>query len=1154
MRDPGAVNPRQLLDEAFVELDGPEPSWTTRMIAPIIIRGLKRKRDGEDWGAAIGRLRRELQQLDDALGRVASRLDEQAAQLSPATHPDQWWAAQQRAIDAAADAGDVDQAINVWSDAWTASLEADARDLAVRIPDVEADLAPPLAEAMHAVLDALGAPPRDLAVQIETLLDKPIGPSAAARLGALHTRARAEELLAAGQADEAQRLVDQTLRGDDPSADCYVTAGLVAEADEAWVLADHYYSQAVDRGAVGWPTLLHPSTPPARLMVADARRRRAEDPDRAITLYTTALDSADGVPGEGAYTATDVKLELARLLEVKDPIAASDRYADAAADYFNSGLNARAAEFFQAACRLNPAEPTWWWLRAEALRLSALRPGRPDDVQLLFQARTALTEGSRRGVPRTDQGWVRVTEALLDKAINGPDPAQLVLLERALLLDANYRNGYAFLGDALAEQGYPQAARQTAEQGYLLDPWDSAGVSQVIRMRIETGDYAGAIDAVDGQLWLEPDPTELLTWKALAHLRRHEAQTAADVLADLEPTAWVRLLRAEAAASLGDYAKAQKTFRALHRYVRGEDPTMEAWAGFQTGKPELLEQAIEHYRERVAWPRPMSNDLRDLGQMLLVRGDRERDDLADGERWLRAGLAATRMADDLVQLPDHELDLVRHAVRGKSHEREVNDILAGLGPVIDERRRELLDREPDPESTAGQLAQARAALADGRPEPALEIYRRLIEESALIEESPLVEWQHGAERAEDMLLEQADQLIAAGRFPEAGERYEMISTAPVHVARDDLRHALLIRWAFAACVEARTDDAAHYLRSIPEEELGAALFEPATAVFTTDPGRLWDLRRGLVELTGRAYAWSAGQSTALEKLIDTLPYGQAYQLGLDAIRWRRATTPSVALEVRLGRAHHDLIDTETFNAGFAELRFDVLGELGVQITDVRISGVDDLDEEVEYRLFGDPVAIARTPAGASDRLEVIFDELGRVVRQQLYRLLGPDDVVLWAQGWDASGPADEAVASLAPDERVALTAVLRRLLREGVPIRDRRAVLDGFGPTQPGADRVRTVRLALRQEIAAAVGEAPRVVLPRTLEAAVVDGLTGGGRGWELGRSDAFWLSASLDAWLADQPPEAVVIVSDPRIRVVVWRLLAARKPRVRVVAEEELA
>jgi len=135
------------------------------------------------------------------------------------------------------------------------------------------------------------------------------------------------------------------------------------------------------------------------------------------------------------------------------------------------------------------------------------------------------------------------------------------------------------------------------------------------------------------------------------------------------------------------------------------------------------------------------------------------------------------------------------------------------------------------------------------------------------------------------------------------------------------------------------------------------------------------------------------------------------------------------------------------------------------------------------------------------------------------------------------------------------------LLREGLAISDRNSILDGFAEAENGgpSDALRALGVIRRKLYPAILGPDRDIeirTLPEHLEARVGAGLPSGKWSeWELDRISATSLAKDLRQWCAEQfasGPGAVKVANWPT-RPFVWHLLAAIRPRIYVVAREEL-
>jgi tetratricopeptide (TPR) repeat protein len=1211
--EPGRrLDVKQVLLDGLARLDTADLSASARSVLPALLGALPKRRSRTDLSAAIQRIRADLHSLDDVLAAVQESLDEAVASLTAGSEVDAWWCERQRRIEAAERDGDAGDGLPLWIDAFTEALAAGEVASCLEIIGFRQQRSPELAEALRAIVTTDAGELDDGAfAALDLLFAESVAPlttAAAVRLGVLRTRvllaaghvqraaqaadeaierarrdegaapslaaaahvlqiepgstrtsplealalaARAEVHLRSGEVDAGRELVTRALRIVAAPVDVHVVAGMLAEADRAWALAEDHYAEALRTGIDSRPSLMLQPTP-ARLKIATARQCRDVEPKRAETLYASALK--DPPPGGSDELIADIHVELGRLLQAEDAASAAIAYADAANSYGAAGLHARAAECYGKACDLQPSQARYWWSQAESLRLLAVRELGVADRNLLEQALDSLRRGLALENPDTSYAWVLVTRALIEAPLYGHRLDQLVLIERSLLVDEDYLTGYSFLIDQLRERGYPHHAYAAARQRHALTPWDAQAVATLIQQCIELERYDEAEDVLKGQLWLEPENVDLLEKQALILLRRDRPEEAAQILKAARTSPSIRLMRADAHVMRGSYDLAQREFYKLYGKLDDSDALLlQGWAAFQSGSPELLDQAIEIYRERMASnPFPTVEGL-DLAQMLLVRGDRERGDLEEGERLLREGVANANLLDDLVHLETVELSLLRHRVLGQPHERQVRTLLDSLLGDIKARRLELRRRRLKPDSTAGKLAAARTALADGAPEQALEIYQGLVGEHDLPTSEVLI----GVGRAADALLAAGDASVEAGHVEEAATSWARVDAVlpqlPARAPRVAARRCLI------HSVEGRSEQALVELVNLFSDEEGAEILAETVTAFASHLRMLWAIHAALVDFATRENVFTPMQRESLAAVAAQLPFSHAYRAGRGDLSPRTAS-PLVALEVLLGGDHHDLAESTELNWGIPALRDQLAREMGVRIQGVRVSGSDDIDGQlVEFRLFAERIGQVFLIPDTPDRVTPVLRGLEKALRERLYRLIGPDDISLWLEDWSpGSTPARSLVRSYGRERRLALAQVLRMLLREEVPISDRKAILDAFNACDPSSGPLtllREVRVRLGDVLARLSPPAQRFTLPASLEDRIQAGLAPSGDRWELDRNEAIAIVLELRTWLAGLPAvRRSIVVTHPLVRPFVWRLLAAEPEPVRVLTEEELA
>jgi flagellar biosynthesis component FlhA len=209
------------------------------------------------------------------------------------------------------------------------------------------------------------------------------------------------------------------------------------------------------------------------------------------------------------------------------------------------------------------------------------------------------------------------------------------------------------------------------------------------------------------------------------------------------------------------------------------------------------------------------------------------------------------------------------------------------------------------------------------------------------------------------------------------------------------------------------------------------------------------------------------------------------------------------------------------------------------------------------------VTVPAEPQDAQGVAGLVLAHFERAVRDNLFRLISVDDVDLWRRGWNVlQAPGWESVRT-ATDEfsRLRLARLLRMLLREGLPISDRNSILAGFAEAEDSGrpDAIDALGIIRRRLYPAILGPDRDVrihALPDPLEARIAAGLSPDtSNQWELDRSVAASLAKDLRQWCAEQsqPGPVVVQVASRRTRPIAWHLLAAVRPRIYIVATEEL-
>jgi tetratricopeptide (TPR) repeat protein len=979
--------------------------------------------------------------------------------------------------------------------------------------------------------------------------------------------ALAETQLDEDEVEAARETVRRATGTDSTHTDALIASGLVHERDGYWALADDAYDLAVQGDPMATDeVLLRPV--PARLLVRAAMSSAADVRD-SVALLNRALD--EGI-GEGdhlerdAYRARGEQLvKLAREEDEQGRDAEARKHRAEAAEslfeagfrYQSSGRLPRALGLFGRACELAPDVAEFRWSYAEGLRLDASRMDNTVDLTRLGEARDQMDLGLSLRPPGSGEAWVLVAQALIAEGLSDGNQDPALLAERALLNDPSYTAGYGFLAGILRRQGLVQEAFEASsdcrEHVRASDPF----LFDVhLNLLVDREEYDEALVLIDYQSLRQPDAGPLVAARADVLLRMQEPDEALSVLSGQEPTDSVRLLRGLCLFAAGDVEASRAEFWSLWNDTQsGPAGDIAGWAAFRAG---MLDEAIALYRDRREHAPAITPYTRDLGQMLLVRGE-----VAEGASLLEEGIDACPHVGELRQLADDELEYVRQATTHTSHGPEVAEILAELGRRIDRRCRQLLESRRPAEDVGAQLASARLALHDGRPLEALTIYEKLVGTDQVPETL------QAAVRAGRSGLEAGDELFGRDDRHGARDHWSAVARAMSGKPGDDargLRQSLACRQRLADLVDGSHEEFATWLTDvIGEDDLERRLTD-AVGTLADDPGHLWALRDGLLAVRDRAQV-RAEVRRLLDRVADSLPLSRVYHLDPDEADTLRSSFLFFnPLELRFGPAVEHLSQSRELRTDTMKLQERIEHETGVRIPWVSAVADPGLDDrQVDVRVYGGWAGTTFLSDPEETWIRQVMEKLEKRVRGHLFRLVGVDDVALWPQSWDLS-VADAPTWDLTDPraDRLRLARVLRMLLREQVSVRDRQMIVEGVR-SPAGKDRrseaaTLSTLLHVRRELGAeALGVGPDtfvVPLPSDLEDRVAAGLPPDRLPvWQLPRVQAHQLVADLRAWLrAQRVPPGAIRVADGQVRQFVWRLLAAEEPAVRIVSEEELS
>jgi tetratricopeptide (TPR) repeat protein len=1195
MSDVGAEGRRekmqQALDEGAEQLRGLKLSRSARSLTTLALK-VFRQREPADTLDSIEGFRRDIAEIDRVLKEIYQRgLQAEQAEAMAEPFGDAWMSNLRRRLDRCASQHKPDAWFMEWLDGWSDALAASEWACCAAVAALtEAGVDRQIIQTQLAGIAThlqLGQPARALPALAEILAGPEIPAKAATRLRVLRSRilrgvlydvvgaakcaaeavrlsvaadaptralaqvAQAEAYLDDKRLADAHRLVDEIFAAEAVIPDLFVAAGRVAAAEGGFSRANEFYDAAASRfGAeMAEPHLLREV--PANLLWRIGRQIAKTDKEVALQLISKALDA--GIQGESAYPDRRALREKAELLEDLGRDAEGAATYRAAAERYEPGSD-RALRLYEKAHALAPQDARYHWTYGEALRSRALDADGVVDVNAVKEAKALLDSGFALAAPSPEDAWALVSAALAaDMLKEGPDPT--ILIERAILLNPHYARGYAFLAVLLRERGFLTEAAAAARQGYVVASGDSMMTLQYTLTLADLGCYPEALKILDHYLALHPVVPELVLAKITVHLRLEEYDAALGALdridLDEETAYFIRGICHGAAGREDDERRCfEAVWEGREKSKRNGDV---GWSAYRIG---LLDEAVRILsalieRGSTTW----SNHL-DLGQVRLVRGNQAEDDLGAGAELLLTAIDGAPVIDNLVHLATIELPLARKAVRGQPHEQRVQAILDEARRHADERCAHLRTTVRPVGQLAARLALGRTAVADERFDEALPIYLDL----ARAADPP--ETRSGLRAAADGILREGDLRLAHGDLAAARTFWETLAPAASLLSPGD---------AFIRTLQARSglsllerngpadDETLRVLRDCDEPSLSDALQH-----FARDVPTLWQHRDGLRAIAAHA-GLRASQRATLTACSQNVPFETVYSLGRRAVS-DQAVFPFVgAIELALGHNYVNLINSADLREGIPALRERLAAETGVPIPGVRVYGEERLPPDtVQFLVYEQAVGGVDVPAGEGSPADVILSRFGQALRDNLFRLISVDEVDLWAAGWEVLRPVDPATdpAWTPPDAtaRLRLARLLRMLLREGIPINDRHKILDAFRSVEESGtigplEALAGVRSCLFPAILGPDPSARIWPLPSDLEARVAAGLAADTPLWELPRADTTELVRDLRRWRAQElpPGSSTLSVTEARIRPFLWRLLAADRPAIYVVAQEEL-
>jgi tetratricopeptide (TPR) repeat protein len=1186
---------QQAIDQGSTRLRDLKLSPVARSVVTVALT-LFKQREPADTLDSIEGLRRDLAVIDDVLKDIYDNgLHAEMAEAQAAPFGEAWMASLRRRLALTANQNRPDEWVAEWLDTWGDALASARWNLCAEIAAITgapvdvhsirtnlAAVVTPLeaaqpASSLPALNEVLADPriPVKTATRLRVLKSRILRQVVGDAVGAAQAAAEATQLsssadpptrllalaaqveadLGSNQLAEAQARLDGAFDSEAAIPDLFIAAGRLAAANRQFRRANEFYDAAALRFGpeAAEPQLLREV--PGNLLWRTARQVSTTDTQAALELIDRALTA--GIEGSGPAPERSALQEKARLLEKlghTDEAAAAYR---AAADRYEDAGSDRALRLYQKACALAPGNARYHWAYGEALRGRATDANRVVDVTVLDEAIAQLDRGFALAQPDREDAWALASAALAANELGtGPDPS--VLIERAILLDPDYVRGYGFLSFLLREKGFVTEAAAAAKEGYELPYSDSFLLQMYVYTLADMGSYREALNILD----LHP-PTPDFAWQKVSlHLRLGEPENALaavdDVDIDEEAAQFVRGICYQAS---GDEDQERHCFEAVwNARTTSKVKGYAAWAAYRIG---LLDESARLLMDMIEnGSKNQTNDL-DLAQVRLVRGSQASDDLAEGATLLFSAIDKITIVDHLIHMATIEFPLARRAVRGHRHETAVCSILDEASERV-ARRCDYLRTVRRPQGDAGvRLAHGRESLSRKDFGEALQAYLGLVQAG----DSP--ETQAGLKAAAQGIIAYGDsQLATAGLQAAYDSWHKLIPATGLLGTGEMLTQALHARLGLTALeLKGPSDDEAVKLLSYCDERS----ISEALQHFARDIPTFWEHRDGLRVMAEHNEIRPPQRATLIE-CAENIPFDRVYSLGRDAVSDHAVFPLVYAIELALCYERAQLMDSPVLGDGIPALRERLVRENGVRIPAVRGYLDSSLPPDTaRFLVYEQAVADVAIPAAATNPAEIILSRFTEAISENLFRLISVDEVGLWAAGWDASAPTvlDAEPAWATPDgtarsraaERLRLARLLRMLLREGIPINDRDRIIDGFRAAEEGgaagpAETLAKVRPLLFPAILGPEPPPQIWPVPADLEARMLKGLSPDSPSvWELPRAAAVELVSDMRNWRSQElPPTSVTLsVSDARVRPFLWRLLAADRPPIFVVAREEL-
>jgi tetratricopeptide (TPR) repeat protein len=951
----------------------------------------------------------------------------------------------------------------------------------------------------------------------------------AADLAALVQAVRAEIALVMGDLNTAKRYVHDALLRDEVIPDRTVVAGRIALAERDWARARELFDAAAARfGTMVEQSKLLAVVPP-NLILAVARLLREGNPEASAERYE-AITNKHAIETRlvGKKTRRDAMVEYADLLVgLEQPTKAAAMYARAADEDLSSD---EALTLLQQAHELAPDNPDYCFSLGEQLRSRAMPIDGTRDTELVRQARGLLQQGLQ--IAGSDQvpKWALVSLGLAAHPL-GEDPDPALWLERAIVRETPSANDFALLAWLHRLNGFPRASERAARFGADHGPIDSFLAEQWIRAHMDLGHYDEA-EAVLSHPGTTITEDLQAMWRGWIACWKGSPQDGL-ALADGNESPFAPVVRMACKEVLGDELDTRNDAEQI--WADRDKLPLEwvGWAHYALGDIDQAIDVLDNMYRRA--PAGHVCGLR-LGLLLLVRGD-----IGRGEGVLRDSIKHAYFADDLVQLQQVYLDQTARRLADEPHQPTAQRVLDAARDAATLRLTELRDREPDSNLLSERMAEAHRRWHSGELAEAMREYSEL----SRINELP---------EARVALRKVASDILAGGD-KQWSDGHRGVAYATWAGAADALQSAdpaadvlddLVARLGLSELAQRKDDDpdAIAHLRVAGEDALlkAAPLFAS-----TLDAARMYEERLNAVaprRTQEDQEKFNAVARAVFERLLS--------MKASDANP--RAFSPAArACEILLGPRHAGKEYSPHLAKHIPALREQVKSDFGLAIPGVRVDVSDRYtDTSVTFRVFEQVVAqmdlVPEPDLGSS-----IMQRFEDIVSDNMFRWMLVDDLELWNMGWS---PDSQAEAELPEDltDRVRLVRILRALLSEGIPVTQRSAIMEGFW-ARAGRGSALSTMTAIRSRLYPAItgqGDTQIRQVPDEIEESISSALDPGRT--IMKRDRAIELRRRLQEWRRGlEGQQTTISVGDTALRPFVWHLLAADRPRMFVVAEEEI-